>query len=859
MVWVVTVAVATAVLAFICVLYLPQLRTERAAFAEALFGRLFNRQVDITGDVNLTFGRMLRLETSGVTIAGADGSLTQGNLRLGQTAFTFPLAAALQGSFRPTDVSISGMRFDIDTGAPDADGDGAAHTAIDLIKWLLDDEKTPQLTLKDVVLIRNDDPNGWNGELAFREFTAVESDGGLALSATGKLDNSPFDLTADFMASGSAKKGGRTFDLSLDLPGAKTTIKGRLDAVEAEMDAQVDIVSKSLVDLFGTFRLKPQSDGQGGFAMRVFGSFDALTANEIKLDLTLADGERLGVKGGVEKLWEAAGIDLDIALALAVGRAAGPRLSTALDIVLRSLKGRVNGSLEDLEIKDIVLSTNISSTELNEIGPISVARTVRDDEGRLGLLGIKLLEGNPTNPTFDLSGDFRDVIGLTGISLEGTFDLDAVALLSDKDRSDGPRLQGSLSMSDASGGLRVNKLAAKTTVGGAFSLKLEKPRDAAPLQIDFETADLDARAQVMGHPPIGGGKAWFKGALDSKDDVSLEGKAGIGKTELNIHLRGDVVDERPVLKGALDASVLRLSDLKRVSDLVDIFGRKQEQTSFDDEFTKGLSAELDLKARRLADADDLVEGLDAHLSYHQRRAVVSPLKLQLLGGKVDARLTLDEGGKSPSAVFEGEIEQMDVASLLAQFEVKPLVTGKLDAQFDLSGQGKTAKAMAGSMTGYVAASLLDGALGTRLIDLTVQDILSWLFDDLTNAKPRLTCVISGIAFKNGIGTIHTLVLETKNVQLVGRGGVDLHDNTLRINFKPHPLREGLINIVTPFSVSGKLESPKVTIGRPLDLVGRVVVEALELPVRPLDLLLRNLSPEQRSHPPCKAMPDQPPQ
>ena len=189
--------------------------------------------------------------------------------------------------------------------------------------------------------------------------------------------------------------------------------------------------------------------------------------------------------------------------------------------------------------------------------------------------------------------------------------------------------------------------------------------------------------------------------------------------------------------------------------------------------------------------------------------------------------------------------------MLEQFEAEPLVTGKLHARFDLGGQGETAKAVAKKLTGSLEVALRDGILGTRLIDLTGQDIISWLFSGGASGQARLTCVITGVAFEQGIGTFHPLVIATENVQLTGQGDLNLGDDTLKIAFQPHPLHEHLVNIVTPFSVEGPLTSPKVTGVSAADIAERIGLEMVTLPLRPLDLLLGHTGDEKqaaRRHP-----------
>jgi hypothetical protein len=158
----------------------------------------------------------------------------------------------------------------------------------------------------------------------------------------------------------------------------------------------------------------------------------------------------------------------------------------------------------------------------------------------------------------------------------------------------------------------------------------------------------------------------------------------------------------------------------------------------------------------------------------------------------------------------------------------------------------TAKAIAGQLNGSLELALVDAALGNRLIDLTGQDIVSWLFAGGAKEQARLTCAVAGLNFTHGNGAFVPLIIATDNVRLTGHGSLNVGEETIDIAFDPRPLHKGLVNIVTPFGLTGPLAEPQITGVHAVDIAGRVVAETITLPLRPLDLLIRHAGADEKT-------------
>jgi hypothetical protein len=105
---------------------------------------------------------------------------------------------------------------------------------------------------------------------------------------------------------------------------------------------------------------------------------------------------------------------------------------------------------------------------------------------------------------------------------------------------------------------------------------------------------------------------------------------------------------------------------------------------------------------------------------------------------------------------------------------------------------------------------------------------------------------------SGRGSVDRLVLETERVRVDGAGTIDLNEATVALRFQPRPKRHELIEVVTPFRITGPLMHPAVELA-PSDVAGRAAIEVLTAPLRALGGLLPG-RPSKAAWQPCAVLP-----
>jgi hypothetical protein len=802
--------------------------------------------VEISGPVKVSIAPLITVTMSDLAV-GQPGTVAAARaLHMQGAVLSFPMAKLAQGEFELEALSITGLTFELSTAGTKSDAGEMMRETADVIVSVLNSKSAQHVSLHDVSIVRRNDPDGWNGEIEFKEIVPVKNhaDGSLSVEADGTFNGSPLAISISIapMVVGTAGFRKQPLDVAVSVAGATATLKGDLGADGEEMNAVLAIDLTSFGDLLELLRLRREAEGKGHVSMRLSGQFNALKADSIEATMGLESGEQATIGGQIANVTAASGIDLTFDVSLEREGGAGVSVDDAFDLQLEALRGRVSGNTHGLTVDGLVLTTNIASAQFGEIGPVSIQRITRDDEGRVSLVGLSVKNGDPDDLDLDLLGEVKDVLALSGISLAGSFNLDVADLLTGAAASKAAGiLRGKLSISDASGSLRVETFSAKTAGDGPLRLALElqpSPKDGsvAPLNVTLEALSLDAVAAAVGATPIGSGGASFKGAIRLDEGIRLSGDAGVGKTSIKVNLRGNIDKGRPVLRGDVKSPHLHLSDLRRAARLASLFHWRSEGVTVDADFAGEFEAEIDIAAAAIDGPKAPTGALTTHLSYRNRTTALAPLRLDFLGGRIEAQLTLTQREKAPSAVLKGTVAKMDLAALLSELELKPMVTGALGAGVDLTATGDTLGALAASLTGGVTASISDGKVGTRLIDLVGQDVVSWVFSGGKGGDTRLVCADARLAFKQGLGKVEKLVIETENVQLVGGGTIDLRDDRLKISFQPRPIRRKILEMATPFVIEGALSSPKVSL-KPGAAGSRVVAETVTLPLHLLTALL----------------------
>ena len=177
-------------------------------------------------------------------------------------------------------------------------------------------------------------------------------------------------------------------------------------------------------------------------------------------------------------------------------------------------------------------------------------------------------------------------------------------------------------------------------------------------------------------------------------------------------------------------------------------------------------------------------------------------------------------------------DDVNLGKFISQADANVPLDGDLDLLVDVTGQGGTPHALASSLSGDFDLAASNGRVLHRMINLTAESPLSWVFAKSTRrGYAEMNCIIMRFDVQDGIGKGRHLVMDTPNIRAFGEGYVDLREETIKILVRPKPKSRRLIGLTTPFTIEGPLADPDVRVSKTsasVRSVGEVVLSPVNL-------------------------------
>ena len=490
-----------------------------------------------------------------------------------------------------------------------------------------------------------------------------------------------------------------------------------------------------------------------------------------------------------------------------------------------SIKGNLNADKSNIKYGDLFTKSDSVSFTLSTDSAISKDKFAFNDI-QLTLHTLELAaSGEMTRaeiPNIQLKAD-SDAIGLSGwddlvpmlkdYALSGKIALHSQIQTKLKKGSK-PKIQGNLNLSD---------------VGASIP------------QLPLPIKDLNAKAN-------------FEGDRAKIEDVSLR----LGKTQINCS--ADIESLSPLsLKYNLNIPTLNLADVqpqKEGGSITGIlnnlisngqFGLKDKAISYTGKTTSQQGKVSEIEYNDLQIACSLI----------QDNLEIQNLALQILGGSINAKGSLDLGKDSQKFDVSSKVENVDLAALSKSFlsNIPKLIQGKANLDMDMRGVGREWDAIKTTLAGKGHAEVLDG----ELLDVNIaDDVLSGItgipgisslvspnirekYPEIFNTQnTKFDQLTTAMTADKGVITISDLQMRTQDWSMIGAGVVN-PDQKMNLKAKlflssrlstemTADVKEAkyLINndgqIEIPFKVSGTL--PNVKPKPDLDMIGDLLKRSL---------------------------------
>jgi AsmA family protein len=255
---------------------------------------------------------------------------------------------------------------------------------------------------------------------------------------------------------------------------------------------------------------------------------------------------------------------------------------------------------------------------------------------------------------------------------------------------------------------------------------------------------------------------------------------------------------------------------------------------------KTLDGDIELRVEQILGLAVSISRFSIRVDLENGNLSAQPFQCVLGGGKVNGGLTLRTREKEPSFLCRLKLDQLEVASLLKDLGTKEMLEGKIDAEIDLNGKGKSIAEWMAGLNGRALLTMGKGRLQDKYLDTLGADLARSILRLINPFKKNedftpLNCLVSGFGVKDGLAVCSALVLDTPQMGLGGAGDIDLKTEKLNLSIHPSPKKgEGggsvgnvslsLGELTKPFKLGGTLAHPSLAIDttQALTTVGKAV-------------------------------------
>jgi uncharacterized protein involved in outer membrane biogenesis len=450
----------------------------------------------------------------------------------------------------------------------------------------------------------------------------------------------------------------------------------------------------------------------------------------------------------------------------------------------------VDGSVTDaLEARslDLTLSAQGSSirdfvefagvTGMPDLGPFHLAAKISEPSGKLSVEKLDLQVGTEELVELSLKGSIQDPLAQSGIGLSFT--------ARGKDSSKMEKLFGR-----------------PVPVKGAFDASGQL-RSPAP-QI-YQVISLKAR---LGESDLGGSV-----------DLNLAGQ----RPKVVAVLSGQKLDLRPLLPKTEKKAPGPKKPAKSATRRDRVFSNEPLPL----EALRKVDAQVKLQADQFLVPRLELKDLTADVRFKEGSLIAKKFQFSMNGGTINGHLSLLPEREGAAFALNLKVDQLDIGSLLKALEAKLILEGKIDAEIELNGRGRSVAEWMAGLNGRTLVVLGQGRLYKKYITILGADLEESLLGLINPFKKEedytaFNCFVNGLEIKDGIATCSALVLDTNQMNVVGGGEINLKDEKLNLSFQPSPkkgigvrgvgkLSLSFGELAKPFKLGGTLAHPSLAI------------------------------------------------
>jgi uncharacterized protein involved in outer membrane biogenesis len=203
------------------------------------------------------------------------------------------------------------------------------------------------------------------------------------------------------------------------------------------------------------------------------------------------------------------------------------------------------------------------------------------------------------------------------------------------------------------------------------------------------------------------------------------------------------------------------------------------------------------------------------VSLHDGALRLNPLRFALATGEVRADLSITPQRQSSAQIETNiDIRHIDLAKLFGGMEVPKQVketAGIVGGFLKGKSSGGTQREVLANLDGDLGLFMEGGNFSHLLMEAFGLDVAESIGFLIEGDKPHpINCVVGRFDIAKGVATASTLLFDTTDTVIEGKGNLNLGDETIFLELTPHPKDWSPLSLRTPLEIRGTFAKPAVT-------------------------------------------------
>jgi len=175
-------------------------------------------------------------------------------------------------------------------------------------------------------------------------------------------------------------------------------------------------------------------------------------------------------------------------------------------------------------------------------------------------------------------------------------------------------------------------------------------------------------------------------------------------------------------------------------------------------------------------------------------------------------IELDNSQQPTRARYTLQARDINYGSILRRLEVSNEISGSMDLNIDITGQGNTLRKAMETSNGELQIIANKGKVPRRLLELWGSGLIRSLFPTtlFEGSATDLNCAVADFILENGSMRSQALLTDTKRVTIAGEVVIDWKTEKIEGLFKPQPKSATLMHIGTPLRLTGTLKNSNIS-------------------------------------------------